>query len=152
MCIRDSFSADPTFAQFNPQFEGGMLTAKGQPADKVPAAAAAPIPAQAPTPVQDSAGLPRPRLGIMTGGVSAAYVREALRMVEERAEAEGFVVPPYRFMQVGTPYPFPEEAVERFVEGLDQVFVLEELDHVDVYKRQGGRSAGRLQRGRFARH
>ena len=124
------FSADPTFAQFNPQFEGGVLTAKGQPADKVPAAAAAPIPAQAPTPVQDSAGLPRPRLGIMTGGVSAAYAREALRMVEERAEAEGFVVPPYRFMQVGTPYPFPEEAVERFVEGLDQVLVLEELDHV----------------------
>lgn len=33
-------------------------------------------------------------------------------------------------MQVGTPYPFPEEAVERFVEGLDQVLVLEELDHV----------------------
>ena len=124
------FSADPTFAQFNPQFEGGVLTAKGQPADKVPAAAAAPIPAQAPTPVQDSAGLPRPRLGIVTGGVSAAYAREALRMVEERAEAEGFVVPPYRFMQVGTPYPFPEEAVERFVEGLDQVLVLEELDHV----------------------
>lgn len=25
------FSADPTFAQFNPQFEGGVLTAKGQP-------------------------------------------------------------------------------------------------------------------------
>ena len=137
------FSADPTFAQFNlPVRRRGAHGRRGSPADKVPAAAAAPIPAQAPTPVQDSAGLPRPRLGIMTGGVSAAYVREALRMVEERAEAEGFVVPPYRFMQVGTPYPFPEEAVERFVEGLDQVFVLEELD-----SRAGRRAAGVRRKG-----
>ena len=66
-----------------------------------------------------------PRLGIMAGGVSAAYAREALAMLESRAS-----VPAYRFIQVGTPYPFPEEAVVRFVEGLDAVLVLEELDHV----------------------
>ena len=66
-----------------------------------------------------------PRLGIMAGGVSAAYAREALAMLESRSS-----VPAYRFIQVGTPYPFPEEAVVRFVEGLDAVLVLEELDHV----------------------
>lgn len=70
-----------------------------------------------------------PRLGIMAGGVSAAYAREALRMLEERATAAGTTLPVYRFMQVGTPYPFPTDAVAAFVEGLDQVLVLEELDH-----------------------
>ena len=76
------------------------------------------------------AGEQRPRLGIMAGGVSAAYAREALRMLEGRAAAEGARVPAYRFMQVGTPYPFPEEAVASFTEGLDRILVLEELDHV----------------------
>lgn len=71
-----------------------------------------------------------PRLGIVAGGVSAAYAREALRMVEARAAERGIEVPAYRFWQVGTPYPFPEETAARFVEGLDQVLVLEELDHV----------------------
>ncbi|MBC5584516.1 4Fe-4S binding protein [Eggerthella sp. NSJ-70] len=71
-----------------------------------------------------------PRLGIVAGGVSAAYAREALRMVEARAAEQGIEVPAYRFWQVGTPYPFPEETAARFVEGLDQVLVLEELDHV----------------------
>lgn len=71
-----------------------------------------------------------PRLGIMSGGVSAAYAREALRMVEKRAAAAGAKVPAYRFMQVGTPYPFPEEAAAEFTRGLDCVLVLEELDHV----------------------
>lgn len=65
-----------------------------------------------------------PRLGIMAGGVSAAYAREALRMLEERGE-----LPAYRFIQVGTPYPFPTETVAAFTEGLDAVLVLEELDH-----------------------
>ena len=45
-----------------------------------------------------------PRLGIVAGGVSAAYAREALRMVEARAAERGIVVPAYRFWQVGTPY------------------------------------------------
>ena len=35
-----------------------------------------------------------------------------------------------RFWQVGTPYPFPEELAATFAEGLDEVLVLEELDHV----------------------
>ena len=75
-------------------------------------------------------GTAAPHLGIVAGGVSAAYAREALRMVETRAAEQGVEVPAYRFWQVGTPYPFPEEAAARFVEGLDEVLVLEELDHV----------------------
>ena len=71
-----------------------------------------------------------PRLGIVAGGVSAAYAREALRMVEARAAAAGVEMPAYRFWQVGTPYPFPEEMAATFAEGLEEVLVLEELDHV----------------------
>lgn len=70
-----------------------------------------------------------PHFGIMAGGVSAAYAREALRMLESRAADLGVEVPSYRFMQVGTPYPFPAETAAAFVEGLDEVLVLEELDH-----------------------
>ena len=74
--------------------------------------------------------VPAPKIGFLAGGVSAAYAREALRIVRERAEASGIALPPYRFMQVGTAYPFPDEAVARFAEGLDDILVFEELDCV----------------------
>ncbi len=67
---------------------------------------------------------PRPaKLGVACGGVSAAYVREALSLLGPDA-------PECRFMQVGTPYPFPSAAADAFVEGLEEVIVFEELDHV----------------------
>ena len=66
------------------------------------------------------------KFGIVAGGVSAAYVREALTLLKAQCRE----IPAYRFMQVGTPYPFPEEAARRFVEGLEQVLVFEELDYV----------------------
>lgn len=103
--IAHDFAVKPALAAFNPMLEG--------------AAAAS-----------DVASASAPRLGIAAGGVSAAYAREALRMVEARAAASGAEMPAYRFWQVGTPYPFPEETAARFVEGLDEVLVLEELDHV----------------------
>lgn len=71
-----------------------------------------------------------PTVGIAAGGVSAAYVREALRLLEELQRKEGKALPAYRFLQVGTPYPFPDELACAFLEGLDDVVVFEELDHV----------------------
>ncbi|MBR5259196.1 MAG: 4Fe-4S binding protein [Eggerthellaceae bacterium] len=71
-----------------------------------------------------------PQIGIMAGGVSAAYVREALAIVEDAASAAGVLIPAYRFMQVGTPYPFPEKAAAVFARGLRSVVVVEELDSV----------------------
>ena len=68
--------------------------------------------------------------GIVAGGISAAYAREALRMVAQRAEQAGLALPACRFMQVGTPYPFPHEAMARFSVGLSDVLVIEELDYV----------------------
>ncbi|WP_322152004.1 thiamine pyrophosphate-dependent enzyme [Paratractidigestivibacter sp.] len=83
-----------------------------------------------------------PRLGIMAGGVSAAYAREALAIIERRAKAAGAKVPAYRFMQVGLPYPFPKAAAERFADGLEQVVIAEELDFVleDEMLRLAGRT------------
>ncbi|WP_418923223.1 thiamine pyrophosphate-dependent enzyme [Ellagibacter isourolithinifaciens] len=71
-----------------------------------------------------------PRLGVAAGGVSASYVREALRRLEELCGEQGVQMPPYRFWQVGTPYPFPAAAADEFTCGLDRIIVFEELDHV----------------------
>ncbi len=68
--------------------------------------------------------------GIVAGGISAAYAREALRMVEANVAEAGCDMPPYRFMQVGTPYPFPEEVATEFMAGLSDILVFEELDYV----------------------
>lgn len=70
------------------------------------------------------------RLGVAAGGVSASYVREALRRLEELCGEQGIQMPPYRFWQVGTPYPFPAAAADEFTCGLDRIIVFEELDHV----------------------
>lgn len=70
------------------------------------------------------------RFGIAAGGVSAAYALEALRILEQRADERGIHIPGYRFWQVGTPFPFPERTCEKFVAGLSDVIVFEELDHV----------------------
>ena len=83
-----------------------------------------------------------PVFGIVASGISAAYTREALLMVQERAARAGVKIPAYRFMQVGTPYPFPEKAVARFADGLSDILVIEELDYVleDELARFAGRS------------
>ncbi|MGL4343587.1 MAG: indolepyruvate ferredoxin oxidoreductase subunit alpha [Cellulosilyticaceae bacterium] len=56
--------------------------------------------------------------GILTGGVSYAYVKEA--MGELKADT--------KVMKVTTPYPVPEQKLREFLEGLDEVLVVEELD------------------------
>ncbi|MFD0702169.1 thiamine pyrophosphate-dependent enzyme [Slackia equolifaciens] len=73
-------------------------------------------------------------LGIVCGGVSTAYVREALAMIaqdpatEERSRLYGSI--PYEFLQVGTPFPFPLERASAFADRVDHIIVFEELDHV----------------------
>ena len=81
----------------------------------------------------------QPRLGIVAGGISYAYTREALRLLEEGVASgrlclsDGTAcnqVPAYRLIQVGTPYPFPAQRISDFVQGLEEIIVFEELDHV----------------------
>ena len=60
------------------------------------------------------------RLGIATGGVSYAYVREALGQLDAGCT----------LLKVATPHPFPGALALEFLEGLDEVLVIEELDPV----------------------
>lgn len=57
------------------------------------------------------------RKGVAAGGISYAYVKESISSD----------VP---LLRVGTPHPFPEELARRFLAGLDEVLVFEELDPV----------------------
>ena len=59
------------------------------------------------------------RRGIATHGISYTYVMEALR--DKPAPA---------VFKVSTPFPFPEQAAVKFLEGLDEVLCVEELDPV----------------------
>ncbi|SFW26898.1 indolepyruvate ferredoxin oxidoreductase subunit alpha [Ruminococcus flavefaciens] len=59
------------------------------------------------------------RNGIATHGISYTYTMEALR---------GKSAP--RVFKVSTPFPFPEQAAVKFLEGLDEVLCIEELDPI----------------------
>mgnify|MGYP002510228682 CR=1 FL=1 len=59
------------------------------------------------------------RKGIISGGISFTYALESL-------EELGMV----RLFKVATPHPFPEKLALEFLEGLDEVLCLEELDPV----------------------
>lgn len=71
-----------------------------------------------------------PRVGIVTGGVTTQYAREALELMAREANSRRIPMPRYRLMQVGIPYPFPTRSAKRFLNGLEHVLVLEELDPV----------------------
>ncbi|MGN1266592.1 MAG: thiamine pyrophosphate-dependent enzyme [Dorea sp.] len=55
--------------------------------------------------------------GIASGGISYAYLKES-------------VSEDVKILKIGIPHPFPEELALEFLEGLDEVLVLEELDPV----------------------
>lgn len=61
----------------------------------------------------------RPRRGIATHGISATYVAENLSEKDD-----------VRVLRVATPYPFPEDLAADFLDGLDEVLCVEELDPV----------------------
>ena len=59
------------------------------------------------------------RRGIASGGVSVAYVREAMKSVSELP-----------LLKIGTPFPIPESLAVSFLSELDEVLCIEELDPV----------------------
>lgn len=127
------FDFDPAFSQFNSVFEGGG-NAVGADVEVLDASGVAAADA--------GDGSCAPTVGIVAGGVSVAYAREALGLIERAAAAAGVTVPRYRFMAVGTPYPFPSETAAAFAAGLTDVIVFEELDSVleeEVLKLAGAR-------------
>lgn len=58
--------------------------------------------------------------GIATGGINYAYTCEALANLDADC----------KLFKVATPHPFPEKLALEFLEGLDEVLVIEELDPV----------------------
>jgi len=58
--------------------------------------------------------------GIATGGISYAYTSEALNNLQTE----------YKLFKVATPHPFPERLALEFLDGLEEVLVVEELDPV----------------------
>lgn len=59
------------------------------------------------------------RRGIATGGISFTYTMETMQTIGM-----------YRTLKVATPHPFPEQLAVRFLEELDEVLCIEELDPV----------------------
>ena len=70
----------------------------------------------------DDASAPQPRRGLAAGGFNFTYALEGLRVLKSRPE-----VP---LLKVATPFPFPEDLALQFLEGLDEVLCIEELDPV----------------------
>ncbi len=58
--------------------------------------------------------------GIATHGISYSYVMDGMKELDNRP----------RVMKVSTPFPFPEQKAVEFLEGLDEVLCIEELDPV----------------------
>lgn len=56
--------------------------------------------------------------GIVTGGISYAYVCDVLGISS------------HKLMKISTPHPFPDRLARSFLEGLSEVIVIEELDPV----------------------
>lgn len=59
-------------------------------------------------------------VGIACGGISYAYVKEAVRGFKDR----------FSLLNIVTPYPFPSTLARRFLRGVEKVMVFEELDPV----------------------
>ncbi len=64
------------------------------------------------------------RLGIVTQGISSGYVGEALGLLGDL----GRQLPAHKLLRVATPHPFPKRLAEDFLDGLDHILVIEELD------------------------
>lgn len=60
------------------------------------------------------------RVGIVTSGISYNYVKEAMKWMNVDA----------KLLKLGTPCPLPKELMEKFLESVEKVLVVEELDPV----------------------
>ncbi|MBM7581570.1 indolepyruvate ferredoxin oxidoreductase alpha subunit [Caldicoprobacter guelmensis] len=58
--------------------------------------------------------------GIVASGIAYSYVSEALSSISGKV----------KLFKVGTPYPFPKKLALNFIQGLEEVLVIEELDPI----------------------
>ncbi len=65
------------------------------------------------------------KIGIASHGISYTYVQEALCQDQLNIDEKH-----YKLLKVATPFPFPKKLALKFLEGLEEVLVIEELDPV----------------------
>lgn len=95
----------------------------------------------------------RAAFGIACGGVSYAYVKEALELAE--GIWPDFQVGEALLLKIGNPYPFPEELAAEFLERTERVLVCEELDPVierELFFLCGKKGLRREIRGKLSGH
>ncbi len=68
------------------------------------------------------------KMGIASAGVSYAYLKEAAKIMEEEGTCN--LATDMKLMKIATAHPFPEKLALTFLEGLEEVLVIEELDPV----------------------
>ena len=64
-------------------------------------------------------------IGIACGGISYAYVKEALSILEAQ---DAGISRRFTVLKIATPYPFPNQLADAFLDGVEQAVVFEELD------------------------
>ena len=80
---------------------------------------------------------PRATFGIIAGGIAYAMVRDTLSELGLKEE-----IP---VLKIGTPFPFPAEIIEAFIEKCDHVLILEETEPViELQIRDKSKIIGRL--------
>lgn len=107
--IVHTYVYDEVFAQFNALFINGRRS-------------------EFPSPDSEVQFAPETTVGIIVGGDSTNYALEGYALLREQAMSAGLVIPPVRILQVGCAYPFPKRTLTRFMKGLSDVLVIEELD------------------------
>ncbi len=65
------------------------------------------------------------KLGIITSGVSYLHTMEALRNLSASRQGEDLQIP---VLKIGSFYPLPKKKIAKFITGIKQVLVVEELD------------------------
>lgn len=63
------------------------------------------------------------KLGIVSSGVNYGYTKEALSLLDAKGDH-------YKILKIATPHPFPEKLALEFLNEVNEVIVIEELDPV----------------------
>ena len=72
------------------------------------------------------------KLGIITGGISYQYTREAIELINNSSSinSSNRLTNEVSLLKIGTPFPFPEQLALSFLQNVDEVIAIEELDPV----------------------
>lgn len=79
--------------------------------------------------VEEKSSADRKSISFATGGISYAYLKEALTIIKNE-NPQNIQIQSAKILKIGTSYPFPESLAKEFLNKTEQVIVFEELDPV----------------------